>query len=238
VTTWKNVSGSSISVPAVGRDVANQESVSVAASTIMPSGYFSAVAVPANVTVVAETGTLSWAPPASGPAVVDYLVTEWPGGFTAVTTETSVIVADLFSWLFTGTTAHTFTIRARSDMGISMPSAESAAVTPAIVPDPPTSVAATPIGATASEVAFLAPAVDGGRPVDAYVVTSDGPNKFTATGTASPVTVTGLMLGTPYTFIVQASNSAGISESSAASSSVLFVGTSSYYKGYHKGYVS
>jgi hypothetical protein len=223
VTVWKNVSGSAVSVPVVGRDVANQEVVHVSDDTILPVGYFSLVDVPSNVTVTAETGTLSWDPPTTGPEIIDYLVTEWPGGFIAVTADTSVVVADLFSWLFSGTTSHTFTIRARSATGISVASDPSDSVTPPSVPGPPTGVSATAVGDVQAEVSWTAPADNGGRPIDAYVVTSDGPNKFTATGTASPVTVTGLMLGEVYSFAAQASNSAGISVSSAASNSVIAV---------------
>jgi len=223
VTVWKNVSGSAISVPIIGRDVANLETVSVHDDIIMPTDYFNVVAVPRNVTVTADTGVVSWDPPASGPEVVDYLVTEWPGGFIAVTAEASVNVADLFSWLFSGTTAHTFTVRARSAMGISMASDPSDPVTPPSVPDPPTSVSATASGDLQAEVSWTAPANDGGAPVDTYVVVSDGESQFSATGAASPVSVTGLTLGDSYTFTVQAGNRAGLSLPSSASNSVTAV---------------
>jgi hypothetical protein len=221
MTSWKNVSGSSISVPVIGRDVAHQETVTVPDNTIMPGGYFSTVAVPTNVITDASAGTVSWDPPAGGPDVVDYLVDEWPGGFTAVTTETSVVVADLFSWLFSGTTAHTFMIRARSVNSISMSSVASAAITPVAPPVAPTNVVATPTGITQSEVSWTAPVDDGGGPIDTYVVTSDGPNRFSAVGTASPVTVEGLISGDVYTFTVQAGNSAGLSDFSASSGAVV-----------------
>ncbi|WP_229706755.1 hypothetical protein, partial [Shewanella inventionis] len=50
------------------------------------------------------------------------------------------------------------------------------------------------------------------------------PDGLTATGTSSPLTVTGLTNGTAYTFSVTATNSAGNSSSSSASNSVTPIG--------------
>nr|WP_238482245.1 fibronectin type III domain-containing protein [Geobacter sp. AOG1] len=71
---------------------------------------------------------------------------------------------------------------------------------------------------------FTAPASDGGMPILAYTVTSN-PGGLSATGAASPITVTGLTNGTPYTFTVTATNVAGTSAPSAASNSVTPVAT-------------
>ena len=49
---------------------------------------------------------------------------------------------------------------------------------------------------------------------------TSSPGGITATGTSSPVTVTGLTAGTSYTFTVTATNSIGTSSASAASSSI------------------
>ena len=68
-------------------------------------------------------------------------------------------------------------------------------------------------------VSFTPPASDGGAAITSYTVTAS-PGGITATGNASPITVTGLTNGTAYTFTVTATNSAGTGAASAASNSV------------------
>jgi hypothetical protein len=92
-------------------------------------------------------------------------------------------------------------------------------ITPAaIAPDAPSAVTAVP-GNTQASVSFTAPAFNGGSAITSYTVTS-APGGFTATGAASPLTVTGLTNGTGYTFSVTATNAAGTS-APATSSSVV-----------------
>lgn len=57
---------------------------------------------------------------------------------------------------------------------------------------------------------FSAPLSDGGSAITGYTVTSN-PGGITTTAGASPITVSGLTNGTPYTFIVTATNSDGTS---------------------------
>jgi hypothetical protein len=85
-------------------------------------------------------------------------------------------------------------------------------------PDAPTSVTATP-GSGSANVAFSAPASDGGAAITSYTVTAS-PGGATASGTSSPINVSGLTNGTAYTFTVKATNSKGTSVSSGASTSV------------------
>lgn len=87
-----------------------------------------------------------------------------------------------------------------------------------LVPDAPTIGTATSGSANAS-VTFTAPANIGGGAITGYTVTSS-PGGFTGTGSASPITVSGLTNGTAYTFTVTATNSFGTSVASAASNSV------------------
>ncbi len=69
-------------------------------------------------------------------------------------------------------------------------------------------------------VSFAAPLDTGGMPITSYSVTST-PGNITATGTSSPITITGLTNGTTYTFIVRAINSSGgVGDASSTSSSV------------------
>jgi hypothetical protein len=85
-------------------------------------------------------------------------------------------------------------------------------------PDAPTIGTATGGDASAS-VTFTAPANVGGSAITGFTVVSS-PTGITGTGASSPVTVSGLSNGTPYTFKVFATNSYGPSALSAASNSV------------------
>lgn len=99
----------------------------------------------------------------------------------------------------------------------------------ATVPGAPTDVVATAGDAQAS-VAFSPPSYAGGSPVTGYVVTAS-PGGATASGTSSPIVVTGLTNGTAYTFTVHAVNSIGAGSESEASAAVtpLAMSLLSYY---------
>ena len=85
-------------------------------------------------------------------------------------------------------------------------------------PDPPTGVSGT-AGNAQVVVSFSAPSDNGGLAITSYTVTAS-PGGATATGSSSPITVTGLTNGTAYTFTVTATNPIGTSDASSASSSV------------------
>lgn len=89
--------------------------------------------------------------------------------------------------------------------------------TTADVPGAPTIGTATAGNGTVT-VAFTAPASDGGAPITGYKVTLN--NGDIATGTSSPITVTGQANGIPKTAVVQALNSIGYGPASATSNSV------------------
>jgi hypothetical protein len=74
-------------------------------------------------------------------------------------------------------------------------------------PDAPTIGTAT-AGDGQATVTFTAPANNGGSAITSYTVTSS-PGNFTATGSSSPITVSGLNNGTSYTFTVTATNAVG-----------------------------
>ncbi len=84
-------------------------------------------------------------------------------------------------------------------------------------PDEPTSVSGA-AGDEQVDVSFTAPSDVGGSAVTGYVATSD--DGIGATGSASPITVSGLTNGTPYTFRVWALNAFGWSSPSDASAGV------------------
>jgi hypothetical protein len=87
------------------------------------------------------------------------------------------------------------------------------------IPNPPTIGTATAAGSQSVAVSFTADSSGAGGPTFSYTVTSS-PGSITATGTSSPITVTGLTNGTAYTFTVKATNPTGSSSSTAASNSV------------------
>lgn len=88
----------------------------------------------------------------------------------------------------------------------------------AVVPGAPIIGTAT-AGDTQADVAFAAPASNGGATITGYTVTAN-PGGATGTGAGSPITVTGLTNGISYTFTVTATNSAGIGAASGASNSI------------------
>jgi hypothetical protein len=93
------------------------------------------------------------------------------------------------------------------------------------VPQAPSITSVTGGNAQVS-VAFSANAT-GGSAITGYTVTSS-PGGLTATGSSSPLVVTGLTNGTSYTFTATATNTHGTSLASSASSSVTPVSTSYY----------
>ena len=87
------------------------------------------------------------------------------------------------------------------------------------VPNAPTIGTATVTGSTTATVAFTAPVYDGNSPITQYIATSS-PGNITATGSSSPINMTGLTTGTSYTFTVKAVNAAGQSVASSSSNSI------------------
>ena len=88
---------------------------------------------------------------------------------------------------------------------------------------PPANVVAVP-GTTQALVSFSAPTATLGAPISSYTVTASG--GITATGSSSPIRVTGLTEATAYTFSVVATNSNSVSSVASTSSSSITTVTS------------
>ena len=189
-------------------------SVSAASNSVTPA---TAPGAPVIGIPAAGNGqvTVNFTVPASngGRAITGYTATSNPGGITGTGVSSPITVTGL-----TNGTAYTFTVTATNSIGASSASASSSSVTPAAAPGAPTIGTAT-AGSAQATVSFTAPALNGGRIITGYTVTSS-PGGLTGTGVSSPITVTGLTNGTAYTFTVTATNSVGTGSVSAVSNSV------------------
>ena len=180
--------------------------LSSSAGTV-PSGVYKDVAVTAFTPVSFSGGT----------SPVTYSVSpSLPAGLS-LNTSTGVI-----SGTATGTDASTtYTVTATDANGASEASTFAFAVTnQPTAPGAPTIGAATATGQTTATVAFTAPASTGGAAITNYTVTAS-PGGVTATGSSSPITVTGLTAGTAYTFSITATNAAGLTSTSSSPSSSI-----------------
>ncbi|OKQ00036.1 S-layer homology domain-containing protein [Paenibacillus sp. P46E] len=141
-----------------------------------------------------------------------------PYGAAVATVSGSVYSYDV-KGLTNGTTYY-FVVKATNSVGDSATSDEISG-TPRTVP----SVPSVPMDVTAvagegqATVSFTIPAGDGGSAITGYEVTAS-PGNLTATGTTSPITITGLSNGLTYTFTVKAINNVGSSAASTASNTV------------------
>ena len=162
-----------------------------------------------------QQATVTFDPPATdnGSAISSYSVTASPGGATEVAPAPtgSIIVGSLST-----NTSYTFTVAATNTAGTGPSSLQTQAILLGI-PDAPTGVTATP-GAAEASVAFT-PGADNGSTITQFRVTAS-PGGIAATGSSSPINVTGLTNGVAYTFMVRATNSVANSAESAPSAPV------------------
>jgi hypothetical protein len=94
------------------------------------------------------------------------------------------------------------------------------------IPNPPTIGTATAGGESVS-IAFTADSSGKGGPTFSYIAKSN-PGNITATGSTSPINVTGLTAGTSYTISVAGVNPTGTSEYSSASGSATALSATAY----------
>ena len=183
-----------------------------------PSNSVTPAPVPdAPAILTAEAGNsvakVSFKAPASdgGSKITSYTVTS-SSGQKASGSASPITVKGL-----TNGTSCTFTVTAANKIGSGPPSKASNSVTPATVPGAP-GIVRVRAGNSEARVSFKAPASNGGSRITSYTVTSTSGQ--TASGSASPIIVKGLIKGTPYRFRVTAANKIGVGPPSSASNTV------------------
>ncbi len=192
----------------LGYSVAEGATKSVAI-TSPPSG---------TIYTTAQTVTITASPSAGGISKVEFY---YDGGTAPVYTDTGSPYTCSWSITNANNGTHNWMAKAYYNNGTTAVSSLvnlTVNVSSATVPGAPTIGTAT-AGNAAATVNFTAPSSDGGSAITRYTVTSS-PGGVTATGTASPITVSGLTNGTAYTFTVTATNAIGTGPASAQSNSV------------------
>lgn len=179
--------------------------------------------------------SFTWAAPAStgGSAITAYTVTTYTSAGSAVSPANTCSPASVstractISGLTNGT-AYTFKVTATNAAGTSDSSTATSPLTPRTTPGAPTAL----VGSIASsQVSFTwsAPASTGGSAITAYTVKASNalgvalvPAKTCSPASLSTLScsITGLTNGTAYTFVVYATNAAGIGTSSTATPSL------------------
>jgi titin len=159
--------------------------------------------------------------------VTSYTAISIPDNITASTGTTGAKIIRI-----TGLTPgvnYSFAVVANNELGSSLlPTTFSNVIsTPAVVPPAPTNIVATFINTTQVDVSYTAPSFNGGSTITSYTAIST-PGSITRVLTTSGsgiISVTGLSLGTAYTFTVFATNAIGNSPNSSASNSVTVQAT-------------
>lgn len=167
-----------------------------------------------------STATVAYTAPASdgGYAITSYTAVSTPGGITGTLSQAGSGTISV-----TGLTPgadYTFIVFATNSQGAGINSSASNSITTdAAAPSAPTVGTATKTSSTTATLTFTPPTQNNGAAVTNYTVTSN-PGGITASGSSSPITITGLTPATAYTFTITATNSAGESVASAPSNQI------------------
>jgi hypothetical protein len=194
---------------------------SAASNTVQPADRPSKPTAPTVSTSTTFTAdgrvTIAFtAPYDGGTTIIDYSFVSSPVTTTKTLTQTAG-----GTYLFTGLTkgtAYTFSYAARNRIGIGTYSDPSASITPLTVPSAPGIGTALRFDATSVNVSYSNSSDNGGTLITSYTATST-PGGITGSSLGSPILVSGLTKGTPYTFTVKANNSRGSSTESSSSNS-------------------
>lgn len=170
------------------------------------------------------TTNLTWTAPSNGgDAITDYTVEYRVSGAVSWNTFNDGVSASSGATVTGLTNGTTYEFRVFAVNGVGTSSASNTAsvtVLAPTVPNAPTGVSAASVfgisGGSVS-VSFTAPSSNGSS-ITGYTVTSS-PGNITATGSSSPIVVSGLTNNQAYTFTVTATNGVGTSSASSISNS-------------------
>ena len=192
-------------------------------------------AVPVNVSAsaTANAATINWIPTPNGQALSNFVVrTLLANGspstvpdFTVNQAANGIAPSTATITGLTNGVSVEFVVQACNASGCSPFSVASAVVTPQALTVPGIATGLVATGGNASaQLAWTAPANNGGSPLISYTITSTpGALTMTVPATQSGAVFTGLTNGTIYSFTIHATNSTGSSAESAPSNQVLAV---------------
>lgn len=190
---------------------------------------------PTATTCANAQSVLSWTAPTNngGSAITDYVVqysTNGTSGWTTFSDGTSASTGATVTGLSNGTTYY-FKVAAVNTYGTGSYSGVSTVITPATVPNAPTSVSGTSNANGESSVSWVAPSgagTGGNGPPFTFTVQYSTSSTFASsvttfgtTSSSSPLIVNGLTNGTTYYFRVKATNCAGDSSYSTISAGAV-----------------
>ena len=198
-------------------------SASTASTAVIPATVPNAPTSVSAAVSTAGAATVSFTAPLvnGGAALTGFTVTSSPGGFTcnAAADASSCVISGL-----TNGTAYTFTVIATNEIGNSVASSATSAVTPQAAATPPSTITAT-AGDGQATIAFSGATTNGSTIVDytvqAYDSNGNAVSGATCTSATSPCTVTGLANGSTYTFkVVTNSTVYGAASTTASAPSI------------------
>ena len=211
---------SSVDFPVTG----TRQAVSVSEAFVTRFVETQAATLPSAPIIGAATAgngsaTVTFSPPNTDgwSPITRYTVTCVPANDGIIRSASGSASPILVSGLTSGK-AYTCTVVATNGVGIGPASSASNVVTPLPLSAPGVPTLLRLVSSNGvMKVLFSAPASDGGLPIITYTATcSIGNQVFAATGSTSPIIVTGLSNGTSYQCSISARNSVGTSESSVA----------------------
>ena len=176
-------------------------------SSVTPAALPSAPTI-AGATAGNGSASIAFTAGATGGSAITNYEYSTDNGSNWVTPSPAVTTSPLSITGLTGGTTYQVKLRAVNAVG-SGAATTASSVTPTIgLPGAPTSLTLT-AGVTSASIAFTAGST-GGAPITDYEVSTDGGTTWVSAGTTtSPITVSGLTGGTPYTIGLRAVNSAG-----------------------------
>lgn len=202
---------------------------SVSTSTISIVGNCAGASVPAQVSSVVAaplnlSAQLSWGAPSNGGTIITDYIVEYKQSSASVYTLYSDGVSSSTGATITGLTngiSYDVRIAAVNAIGIGATSSATSFIPSlaSVAPSAPLNVSAV-AGNGSATVYFSMPASNGSSPISNYIVTAS-PGGNTASGSVSPLTVTGLTSTQSYTFTVVAVNGSGQGAVSSPSNAVV-----------------